>query len=382
MVGDGESDAGRFATVDALLQGGAPRIYPAATLLCQVGDRLAFSRVVGDASEATWFDLASLTKALCTSVLCMRAVQAGRVVLTDEVLPGVSVASLLRHESGWPAWLPLYQQAAGEGTGERSWATDRAAIVSAARSAPRGQVGQRAIYSDLGFILLADHLERVLDERLDVAFQRIATALSADVAYRPLDVPDAAQRVPAVLCAPTYSEGAVRTRLCGVVHDDNARALGGVAGHAGLFGTAQGVARIVWALCDCYHDVDTPRRRALGLSADIVRTFWGPAAGLAPGSTWALGWDHPSPPDQPSSAGRLWPRRGIGHLGFTGCSVWIDPGDSVTGHSPRGEPTFAIFLSNRVCVPAPDQATATQAAIKDLRPRLHDAIWSALYPAP
>lgn len=364
-----------WSEVARLLASGVGSIYPAAGLLCRRGDSTPWASAVGDAGLDTWFDIASLTKALCTSVLCMRAVAAGRIALDEAVLPGVPVESLLRHESGLPAWLPLYAAAPP---------ASRADLFDAARAAPREARGARAVYSDLGFILLADLLERRLGMRLDAAFDALLSRLGCELTFRPLDVAEASQRIAAQRCARTRRESPGREPLQGVVHDDNARAMLGVSGHAGLFGTLRGVADLSSALLDVYHRCDTPAAAALALPTEIVRAFWAlpdprPQAGHAPGSTWGLGWDHPSPlteagapPAAPSSAGSQWPRTGVGHLGFTGCSLWIDPG------ATRDRALTAVFLSNRVCVATPEEATATQAGIRALRPSLHDAIYRAL----
>ncbi len=374
--------------VATLLAQGVGTVYPAAGLLCRLGRDTLRQDAVGEASLGTCFDLASLTKALCTSLLCLRALSQGRLRLDEMPLPGVSVAALLRHESGLPAWLPLFApdssaaEAAAAPLPTPSQALRQAALARA-RSAPRGPAGQRAVYSDLGFIVLAGLLEDRLGERLDVAFSRLADRLSVEIAFRPLDQPESAQPIARARCAPTRRESPLREPLHGEVHDDNARAMLGVSGHAGLFGTLAAVGDLAAALLDCYHHLDSPAARALGIDPAVLRAAWAlPAAvvdpasivGSAPGSTWGLGWDHPSPPSASpsavSSAGSLWPRSGVGHLGFTGCSLWIDPG------AQRKQALVAVFLSNRVCVATPAEAAATQAGIKRLRPALHDAIYA------
>lgn len=383
-------------TIDELLQQGVDTVYPAAAVHCLLGRQVFYARSVGTASAETCFDIASLTKALCTSVLCLRAIAQGSLRLDEAPLPGVSVEALLRHESGLPAWLPLFapgltdaSEAAARPFPSPSDTLRRAAFA-AARSAPRQPAGQRAVYSDLGFIVLADLLEGRLNQRLDDAFARLADALGLELAFRPLDVAEPAQRLPATRCAPTRRESPTREILLGLVHDDNARAMLGVSGHAGLFGTAAAVAQLAGALLDCYHGCDTSAARVLGIPAPLLQAAWAqpdlrPEAGHAPGTTWGLGWDHPSPHGAAStapsssaslaavsSAGTLWPRTGVGHLGFTGCSLWIDPAHD------RDHALVAVFLSNRACVATPQAAAATQAGIKRLRPALHDAIQRAL----
>jgi CubicO group peptidase (beta-lactamase class C family) len=150
------------------------------------------------------------------------------------------------------------------------------------------------------------------------------------------------------MIAPTERCAWRRRILCGEVHDDNAYAMGGVAGHAGLFGSAADVAALAGRLHVCWRGEDdfVPR--------EIVREFWA-RAGQVPDSTWALGWDTPSP--EGSSAGRHIGPEAVGHLGFTGTSLWVD--------LARG--LEIVLLTNRVH-PARDNER-----IRELRPRVHDA---------
>ncbi len=356
---------GGFSNVVALLESGLSA-YPAAALYCGRGGAATLSLAVGKANLSTWFDLASLTKALCTSVLCMRLCDAGKLTLDAEVLPQVPLYALLSHQSGLPAWRPLFAEAVlGRDLTESPSAATRQAVVAAAAATPRAPLLAQALYSDLGFILIGNFLEERLGVRLDVEYARLAAALQADVSFRALDTP--AQVVPIERCAPTRREDAQRALLQGVVHDDNARAMLGVAGHAGLFGTVSGVARIAEALLDAYDDAKTPAQQVLGISAATVRRFWAWPSAPA-GASFGLGWDHPSPPDAGlSSAGHSWPRAGVGHLGFTGCSLWLDPETR----------TIVVFLTNRVCAQTSAAAARAQADIKALRPTLHDAILQA-----
>jgi CubicO group peptidase (beta-lactamase class C family) len=380
-VTGGAAETGRcvpreLCEVLALLHGGVGSTYGAATVSFGRGGE-TFSAAVGDADLSTVFDLASLTKALCTSLLCMRLVDAGQLDLDEPVLPGVPVRALLSHRSGLPAWRPLFREAVPDR--DLSVASDadaRQAVIAAAAGTARGALATRVVYSDLGFILLGDFLERRLCERLDATFFRLAAqlGLGGDLGFRPLDF--AAQAVPASRCAPTRRETEPRELLRGVVHDDNARAMLGVAGHAGLFGTAPAVARLALAILDAYHDAGSGAQRALGVSAATVRRFFAQPPPLPSGTaaTFGLGWDHPEPlldgAATTSSAGSRWSRDGVGHLGFTGCSLWLEPAAR----------TFVVFLTNRVCVATTSEAERTHAAIKALRPALHDAVIAALGP--
>jgi CubicO group peptidase (beta-lactamase class C family) len=317
--------------VAALLRAAVGPVFPAAQLLVVDEDATRLHLAVGDATSATRFDLASLTKPLCTAALVLRLVERGRVSMNDRPRPECTVRELLAHAGGLPAWRALGDpRAPGKGMHDGA--------IAAARVEPLAYPpGTRSIYSDLGFILLGDHVERSAGRELGACFaEELAAPLGADLRFGPVDGD----------VAPT--EGG----LVGVVHDDNARAMGGCAGHAGLFGNAEAVDRAVRAWVDAFHG------RSSILPAALVREAWG--GPQFPASTWGLGWDHPS--TEASSAGERWPRTGVGHLAFTGCSIWIDP--------PRRR--WVILLSNRV------YPTRANEAIKAFRPRLHDAISAAL----
>ena len=156
------------------------------------------------------------------------------------------------------------------------------------------------------------------------------------------------------MIAPTEQCPWRRRVLCGEVHDDNCFAMGGVAGHAGLFATAADVDTLANMLHACYRGEDDFVPPAL------LRQFW-TRDGRVSGSTWALGWDTPSPTGY-SSAGARMSRDAVGHLGFTGTSIWIDP----SRHA------HVILLTNRV------HPTRTNDQIRDVRPRVHDAALEAL----
>lgn len=331
------------------------RTFPAGALAIGEGGHLVLAHAVGAGAVRgvhTWFDLASLTKALCTAVIAMGLYEQGHLQLTEEI------TALLRHRSGLPAWVPLFL-------------LEPAQILPAIRATPREPV-PKTVYSDLGFILLGSYLqERLLHlgrPGLEGTFLEIATALEADVAFRPVGK---IGKVPETDCARTHGEAmpehgiGSRRPLLGVVHDDNARALGGVCGHAGLFGTVLGVARFAQALIDVHEGRATPLASGLGLGQKTVRRFFAlDETGL---SSFGLGWDHPDPVGR-SSAGTFWPRTGVGHLGFTGCSLWLDP--------PRGR--YVVLLSNRVDTESQEAADASRERIKEFRPSFHDAVVEAL----
>lgn len=347
--------------VESILQSGVAVAYPSASLSFGVGAE-PLTLAVGDATRETWFDIASLTKALATTLRVMKLCDEGQLDLDEEVLPGVKLAHLLSHSSGFPACFPplwTEQQGLLISPSDRT----RHAVQAAVLATPRQAAGVSSVYSDLGFIVLGDLIEQRGQDRLDDQLTHWLWPLDLALGFRPLD-----RHVLAVECAPTRRESPARELLQGVVHDDTARAMLGVAGHAGLFAQSEAVYRLAQVLLDCYHEAPSAPARALGLrSATVRRFFQAPALDGFQGS-WGLGFDHPDPLRSgtpcTSSAGSLWSRLGVGHLGFTGCSLWMEPQSRLT----------AVLLSNRVNVESTTAADSSKAALRALRPVLHDAI--------
>lgn len=300
----------------------------------------------------TIFDLASLTKVLATTASVMLLYDRQRLALDaplTEWLPEFAAASLadsrrsrvtlrmlLDHSSGLPGYVRLF-----ESTNERI-----AMIEACLRQPLTADPGTRTEYSDIGFIILGYLVETITGERLDTHCQREI--------FAPLDMstthfcPDEAMRrsIP-----PTEDDRTFRHRVIqGEVHDENACVMDGVAGHAGLFSNALDPLRL--AAC-MLADGETPSGLQL-FSAQTVAQFAERARQPA-GTSRSLGWDTPS---APSSSGSLFSRRSIGHLGFTGTSLWIDleAGIAVT------------LLTNRTW---PDRSNQ---AIRGVRPRFHDAV--------
>jgi CubicO group peptidase (beta-lactamase class C family) len=342
----------------------ASRVAPCAVV--EVGDcsrvlwREASGRSTYDvaaprAAEDTVFDLASLTKVLATATLAMRLVDDGRLSLdarVADVLPcwrgcdrnAVRVRDLLTHSSGLPAHKPLYRFCAG-----------RADFELAICSEPLEYMpGTRSVYSDLGFILLGFVLEDVAAEPLDRQFERLRRAVPDDTdesraaaTGSPIEIQFRAPTDWLARVAPTQPDEA----HLGIVNDANAAALGGVAGHAGLFGTAPAVgtmARAVLRAALGGHDEPALARH------EIVSRFVSKAG--IPGSSRALGWDTMLPT---SSCGSRMSAQTFGHTGFTGTSLWIDP----------TQERYVVLLTNRV-YPTPSDANG----ITNVRRALHDAI--------
>lgn len=290
-------------------------------------------------TEDTLFDAASLTKVLATTMALMKLAEQGRLGLDEPVaryLPefagdgreSIRVRHLLTHTSGLRPGLPLADP--WEGWGE--------AIRRACRERLTQPPGEKFVYSDINFIVLGEIVRRAggrpLDEfARDEIFQ---PAGMMDTGYRPLD-----RGVPVWRIAPTerQADGSV---LRGVVHDPTARRMGGVAGHAGVFTTAADVARFCRMILGG-GEIDGRRVLAAATVAEMTRVAT-PAAIPARG----LGWDIDSPYAGPR--GSHFPVGSFGHTGWTGTSMWIDPGSR----------TFVILLSNR-------NHPTEEGGVKDLR---------------
>lgn len=340
--------------------------------------------VAGDVFEVTVdtvYDLASLTKPMATAAALMKLdvdLDAPVGPLIPELGAAgerIRVAHLLGHASGLPAHLRFYERLrAGERAGA---ATRREALLRMAASTALAHApGERVVYSDLGYITLGFVIERMTGLRLDQAVRTLVTEPLGmrDTFFVDLDGPGARARAaggdsaPAPetrprartpdgrpICIAPTERCPYRGLVHGEVHDDNAHAGGGIFGHAGLFGPAGDVARFARAMVHA-----AAGRATAGFSTDVVRRFF--AGRGAPGTTWRLGWDTPSPEPGASHAGEAWPRDSVCHLGFTGTGVWLDPA--------RGR--YVVLLTNRV------HPSREHAGIKELRRAVTDAIVHAL----
>lgn len=374
-----------FATVesaiDAAIGAGA---FPGAVLLVRDGDRRFYRRAFGMRSlepealpmtEDTVFDVSSLTKAFATSVAVMRLVAEGKVRLDDKAtrfFPNfavyaktpITIRHLLSHASGLRAWRPFFEEIrrAERRGGHVNFVGSRAAkewvYGEIERERLENPVGRHAVYSDLGFMLLGALVEELGAAALD---RYCAVRLFQPLGLRHTTFVDLDNRVPRpfdparVPVAATERCPWRNAVLCGVVHDDNAWAMGGVAGHAGLFSTADDLDAMLVHLRDCYFG----RAAAPLVPSRVIRDFWS-MAGTAPDSTWCLGWDTPSA--KGSSSGTRFSPHSVGHLGFTGVSAWLD----------LDRERHVIFLTNRV------HPRRSNEAIKAFRPKLHDLVAEAL----
>jgi len=338
-------DQARLAGIDRLVtEAIARRQLPGAVIFVGHGSRDVYrkafgSRAVEPAAEPmtadTIFDVASLTKVVATTTSVMILVEEGRLRLADRVavhIPefgrygkqDVTILQLLTHVSGLRPDLDLALEFEG----------DDEAIRRASEEVLVAAPGERFIYSDINFFLLGEIVRRVSGRPLDVfAQERIFEPLGMrDTGFHP---PEArrARIAPTERCRPLAwpcgSPGAPMLR--GIVHDPTARRMGGVAGHAGLFSTADDLARFCRMLLRG-GELDGVRLLAPLTVAKMVR----PATPPGLRSRRGLGWDL----DTLYSANRgdLLPIGSFGHTGFTGTSLWMDPSTGL----------FVVFLSNRV----------------------------------
>jgi len=298
---------------------------------------------------------------MSTAAIAMALVSQGRLDLDAPVhdwLPearaaGATVGHLLGHAAGYPAHATFYRRIWG---GDLDGCdTARAALVHmAATHLVEAPPGARAVYSDLGYITLGALLERAGGAPLDELFAHlVAGPLRLHGArFVDLAVPAKARpRFPAAVVATEID--ARRGLVCGEVHDENCHAGGGVAGHAGLFATISDVARFADAMLDLASGYDREP-----LSSGVAVRFL--ASSAAPATSWRLGWDTPSTEPGVSHAGDLWPRaHAVGHLGFTGTSLWLD----------LARRRWIGLLTNRV---HPSREGPRAAAIKDLRRAVAD----------
>jgi CubicO group peptidase (beta-lactamase class C family) len=331
------------ATFDPLVErgltGGA---YPGAVLVVGRRDAVLFAKGYGHFTwspsspvpdpDSTLYDLASLTKVVATTTALMLLVDRGQVELDAPVAryipefhgPGtnaISVRMLLTHTSGLRATLPLYQ------------AQDSAAALQLVFAAtPVARPGARVTYSDLNAILLGEIVRRVAGVSLDV--------VAAREIFLPLGLRRTVFRPSRALSGQIAPTGRWHGHaIGGVVNDQNAARLGGVAGHAGLFASGSDVARFAQFIL---REGALPSGRLV--RAETVRAFTTRATAPRRGTAYearALGWQALPTGEQVSSAGTLFGPRSFGHTGWTGTSLWIDPDRDL----------FVVLLTNRAFAP-------------------------------
>ena len=335
-------------------------VFPGGVLLVSKDRSIVFFEAYGDANlfsgrkmtRETVFDLASLTKPLATVLAVMELIRQSRLTLRENlgsILPSfkgtdkdkIRVENLLYHNSGFPDYRPYYKLLKKLEPGQRKVALRELLIKEPLIHPP----GRHVVYSDLGFMVLCRVVEEVAGIRLDrFVEENIYRPLGLkSLFFVPLDKKPTDVKFAATERCPWRD-----TLLEGVVHDDNAYSVGGIEGHAGLFGNAGDVFDLLCELMAVYggsvstgvFDIDLTRR-FLSLNKQNGRT---------------LGFDTPS--SKGSSCGRYFSKRTVGHLGFTGTSFWMDLDRAIV----------VILLTNRI------HPSRDNDRIKAFRPKLHDMV--------
>jgi CubicO group peptidase (beta-lactamase class C family) len=345
---------------DILRQAISNHAFPAASIAVTQHGKLVALQAFGHfthepnstpVTAETIFDLASVSKIVATTSMAMLLYQRGLLDLeapiaaivpefaasshTETNRRDVTFRMLLAHSSGLPAYEKLFLRA-----------NTREELLAAAFTTPlTADPGARAEYSDIGFIILGVALERIADEPLNRFCQREV--------FGPLGMTHTLFNPPPawrVSIPPTADDRSFRHRIIqGEVQDENASVLGGIAGHAGLFASAQDVAIFANSLLAAGNPIFRPETLAV-----FTRRQSDP-----PNTSRALGWDTPS---SASQSGKYFSDGSFGHLGYTGTSLWLDPARQLS----------VTLLTNRTW---PDCANH---AIKQIRPLFHDAVIEAL----
>jgi serine-type D-Ala-D-Ala carboxypeptidase len=354
---------------ELLKKGAADGVYPGAVLLIAVKGEVVFFKECGYLSlipakipmkKETIFDLASLTKPLSTTLALMKLVSDEILDLDKplfDIIPdplnsdkkNLTPRLLLNHTAGFVDWSPFYKDIAAYKIEDRKKTLRRWILEAPLDYSP----GEKCLYSDLGFMLLEWVIEILAGSTLKDYIE--------ENFYKQLDLPRLFLNNGSVLNGINKNEIAA-TEACpwrnrviqGDTHDENAYAVGGYSGHAGLFGTAENVLGLMNMLREHY----------FGLRNDYFKTglvdLFFRKQEIVKNSTWALGWDTPS--KEGSSSGKYLSANSIGHLGFTGTSLWMD----------LTRDLIVILLTNRI------HPTRENLKIKEFRPAIHDLIMEEL----
>lgn len=371
-----------LSAVTALLEQGVEQgVYPGAVLLVGQGGDLLYEKSVGRRSldsdaglmqRDTVFDIASITTVLVTTTLVARFIERQRLNLEDRVaryLQGISVngkgtitiGQLLSHRGGFPQWHPYFEELIRANAGARvGIMTSRGAADyvynSIVRSSLKYKIGTKQVYSDVGFMLLGHLLEVLSGLSLEkLAQQEIFSPLGLkSTAYINLGLIKRHGIQPVIdMIAPTEECSWRKRVLCGEVHDDNAWAMGGIAGHSGVFSTASDLYRFAREMLAAFYG------ESQYLSREVVTKLWQPAEG-GPSTGWRYGWDSPSAENGMTEAGLS--TGAVGISGFTGCSLWIEPSEGLT----------IILMTNRI------HPSRSNKKIRGFRTELYQKVMSEL----
>ena len=352
--------------IKALLEAGLGEgVFPGVVLLVAKKGQVLFIEKAGYLSlipdripvkKDTIFDLASLTKPLSTTLCLMKLVDEGKLEL-DQTLSrliatpipsdkeNLTPRQLLSHGAGFIDWKPFYLDLVAYESDQRKGILREQVLKDPLAYSP----GEEYLYSDLGFMILEWIIEEItgmsMRQFVEKSFYKPLSLKRTFLSTVPLSMPFKKAVFAATQDCPW------RKRIIqGEVDDENAWALGGYSGHAGLFGSAEEVYVVVNLLRE--HYIGT---RNDYFKPETVKTFF-TRQDMVKGSDWCLGWD--SRAEENSSAGRHFSRNSVGHTGFTGTSVWLD----------LDRDMIVILLTNRV------HPTRENEKIKSFRPAIHDLI--------
>ncbi len=391
------------------------KVFPGAVLLVSHKENILLHQAFGLSDiesgqlmqRNSIFDLASLTKPLATSLCLMKLVEKRAIAINNTLSQtfteifqpqigtfwvdkittikdkaDITIDQLLRHTSGLAAYRPFYKQVIFKPEKERRDFMRQLVLMDPLVEKP----GKKQIYSDLGYILLAWIIEKISGYRLDgFAYEELYKPIGVtELFFMPTDIDKQIEgknfseqkqlsqnktylidSKKEVMFVPTEICSWRNKMLRAEVHDDNAWAVGGVEGHAGLFGTALGVWRVLIEMMKLIHGEESNL-----INRDILRAFLEKRHGIKGQSDscniynrfdMVAGFDTPSLLG--SSSGRYFSSESIGHLGFTGTSFWLDPAKSI----------IVILLSNRV------HPTRNNQKIREFRPKIHDVIVETLF---
>lgn len=339
------------------------KLFPGASVLVGNSKKIFYKECFGNAEiipvmrkvyQKTWFDVASLTKALATTTLAMLFYQEGKLKLEDpiskyftrwkkETYAYVTIKHLLQHTSGLPSYEAYYESLFPIYFEDQNLEEVRKILLSKILSARlEWEPGKVKLYSDLGFILLGFILEKIGGAPLDELFaKKVAKPLGLDQSFF-IRLSKKSKKILRTDYASTRKCILRRKVLAAEVDDEHAWLLDGVAGHAGLFSTLKDLTTY------CQEILQVDAGKSEWMSQKTFRTFVNPRP--------SLGWDNPAA--EFSQAGDFFSKDSIGHLGFTGTSIWID----------LHRAFFVVLLTNRV------HPIAHHEGIKSFRPLIHNLL--------
>ena len=359
------------ATVEGIIPGGAIAVWQKNQQIASLfAGKLEITSNKRDVTEDAIWDIASVTKVLGTTPIILYMVSKGMIDLDDPIqkyIPtataGPTIKNCLQHCSGHLNWKPYFK--IPEFIKKSLWKTKnlRRDMLQKVVSEPlQHQPNQQHVYSDLGFMSLCAVIETVFSQRIDLVWNDILPSeAKQNLMWTPKKQPHYTS-IQDHIAATELCVIRMRT-IVGDVHDLNAYILDGCSGHAGLFGSAGDVAAAGNWFLQLYH------HGSLDVSKELAQRFFR-EKGIG---SHALGWDTPS--GDLTTASHLWPKNGVGHLGFTGCSLWIAPDEEVV----------VAFCSNFVhpkveggAIPS-SKPLASRKQLAQLRRDIHATAWTCIF---